>query len=82
MWNLRCQAVATGIVLMIMTRACGMKNTDRMPKDHKPIKSDGKASSTESGRVAGQLGGLYVRDPAKQPPTPKGKSKSRAREHD
>jgi hypothetical protein len=55
---------------------------ERAVKDRKRAKS--KSSSTETGRVAGQLGGLYAEDPAKPPgktsPAKKDKTPARPRE--
>lgn len=55
---------------------------DRKAKTHNRPKS--KSSSTETGRVAGQLGGLYAEDLAKPPgkTSPAKKDKTPARPRD
>lgn len=62
-----------------------MKELDRSKSPKKPpqkrTEMAGKTSSTESGRVAGQLGGLYVRGRAKSSGE-KVKGKAKAPEHD
>lgn len=61
-----------------------MKELDRPtpPKSRqKPPKPAAKGGATESGRVAGQLGGLYVRGRAK-PGAQKSKGKAKGPEHD